>query len=70
MVSVTKSKSYGKSNIFFEITLKNYSTITSLGNFDPLKKNIAKKISFKDIPTTKGFVSTYRFQFLYKTIIS
>ena len=70
MVSVTKSKSYGKSYIFFEITLKNYSTITSLGNFHPLKKNISKKLSFKDIPTTNGFISTYKIQFLYETILS
>lgn len=56
---VSKSKTYTKGNMPFELTLQYYTTIKSIGEFDCFKDVVPKLISFSDIPFTRGLIRMY-----------
>lgn len=59
-VSVTESKSYSKGNSKFDLNIKDYSTISCLGEFNTLKENKIKKVEFYEIGNKKGYISKYK----------
>ncbi|OXU19564.1 hypothetical protein TSAR_003108, partial [Trichomalopsis sarcophagae] len=63
-VTVTKAKKYSNRNIFYDLNLKHYSSLSKLGEFN-LLKNKPLKIKFSDILTKKGF----KFKDIYVTIL-
>ena len=56
-VSVSNAKNYTKGNVNFELSMQEYSTITVLGEFNPLKNAKILKIKFEEIPFKRGYIS-------------
>lgn len=56
---MSKSKTYSKGNLPYELNIQNGSTITTLGEYEALNNSRAKSIEFKEVPLKRGFVSKY-----------
>lgn len=57
MVSVSKSTSFSKGNVIFELNLQKYSIINELGEF--INTSRPTEITFSEIPNNNGYISKY-----------